>query len=167
MEGHREIFLCSGKGKAFTVSRPFQFNHLEDLVRLAHNHNISECHLHGPKLDSQHPQGSLQPFVTPFPGDPRPSSGYTQACIQHDKIRVSNSYFHLVSASNNARSTFFFFFLIGTGSHHTALAGLELAMQIRLDLSSKMFACLCLPSAGIKGIHLSLTPFQFFLFSSS
>lgn len=44
--------------------------------------------------------------------------------------------------------------LIETESHGIGLAGLELAMWIRLGLSSEM--CLPLPpSAGIKGAHLA------------
>ena len=39
-----------------------------------------------------------------------------------------------------------------TGSHYVSLTGLVLAMYVRLALNSLIPACLCLPSALIKGV---------------
>lgn len=41
---------------------------------------------------------------------------------------------------------------MGAGSHYVALAGLELPMQTWLTLNSERLACLCLSSAGTKGV---------------
>ena len=38
------------------------------------------------------------------------------------------------------------------GSHYVALAGLELTLLTRLASNSQRFACLCLPSAGARGL---------------
>lgn len=39
-----------------------------------------------------------------------------------------------------------------TGTHYVALAGLKLTMQTRLAQNSQSWACLCLLSAGMKGM---------------
>lgn len=41
---------------------------------------------------------------------------------------------------------------MGAGSHYVALAGLEVPMQTWLTLNSERLACLCLSSAGTKGV---------------
>jgi hypothetical protein len=53
----------------------------------------------------------------------------------------------------------FLFILFETGSHYVALAVLKLAMQTRLDLNTQRSTCLCLPSAGKKGVRYYISDF--------
>ena len=51
-----------------------------------------------------------------------------------------------------------FRFVFEAGFYYVALAVLELSLQTRLASNLQGFACRCLPSAGIKGMHHHVWP---------
>jgi hypothetical protein len=78
------------------------------------------CSYRGPKFESQHPHSSLQPSVTPVPGDPTFSSDF-----HWHQAHMWHTYLH-THKTHNTHDNFFFF--EKTGFLCVVLAVLELTL---------------------------------------
>lgn len=86
-------------------------------------------------------------------GDQKTTFGSLFSHLMEVKLRFSGLVEGIYLLNHLSGPLYVYLFIYLTQNTYATLVRLELTMQTRLDLISQRSLCLCLSSAGVRGVH--------------